>query len=213
VLLGRWDEALAMSERARHLWVESGKPAAGYAMRGFIAAIDVARARQDDPLAETYREILDTIMMAFPAESSLRRWLGYGGTDLGPIAEAVNQMARTATGLPERAERGLNRLLDAGETLSAERMGELLTRAEEGHFRPLEAQVRRGLGVLGRDQEMLMRSLAIWEEIGAVPYAARVRCERALLTGDQAELDKGLTVLERLGDRLQVGRYERRQVG
>jgi hypothetical protein len=48
--------------------------------------------------------------------------------------------------------------------------------------------------------------------MGAVPYAARVRCERALLSGDHAELENGLAVLERLGDRLQVGRYER-QVG
>jgi hypothetical protein len=60
---------------------------------------------------------------------------------------------------------------------------------------------------------MLTRSLAIFDELGAVPYAARVRCERALLTGDHAELDEGLAVLERLGDRLQVSRYERRQVG
>ena len=55
--------------------------------------------------------------------------------------------------------------------------------------------------------------LTLWEDMGAVPYAARVRCERALVTGDQAELDAGLAVLERLGDRLQVGRYERCQVG
>jgi hypothetical protein len=48
--------------------------------------------------------------------------------------------------------------------------------------------------------------------MGALPYAARVRCELALLTGDRTELDKGLAVLERLGDRLQVGRYDR-QVG
>ena len=104
-------------------------------------------------------------------------------------------------------------MLDAGETMSAERLGELLKTAEEGHFRPLEAQARRGLGVIGRDTAMLTQSLAIWEEMKAVPYAARVRCERALLTGDHPELDAGLAVLERLGDRLQVSRYERRQVG
>ncbi|TMD87052.1 MAG: hypothetical protein E6I78_03750 [Chloroflexi bacterium] len=211
-LLGRWDEVLVMSERARLLWLEALKPASGYAVRGFMAAIDVAHARQDDRLAESYREILDTILMAFPAESHFRRWLGYGGTDLKPIAQALIQMALTTRGLPERAERGLSRLLDAGEPLPAHRLGELLQTAEEGRFRPLEAQVRRGLGVVGRDRDMLSRSLALWEGMGALPYAARVRCELALLTGDRAELDKGLAVLERLGDRLQVGRYER-QVG
>src|SRR2546430_16658906 len=128
---------LFRSERARQLWLESGKPSAGYAVRGFMALIDVAHARQDDRLAESHREILDTILLAFPADSFFRRWLGYGGPDLRPIEAAVDQMARTATGLPERAERGLNLLLDAGEPLPADRLGELLRRAGAGHLRPL----------------------------------------------------------------------------
>jgi len=212
-LLGRWDEALLMGERTRQLWLEARKPSAGYAIRGFMAVIDVARARQDDHLAESYSEILDTILMAFPAASHFRQWLGYGGSDLRPIAAAVGEMARTKYGLPERAERGLNLLIDAGQAPSTDQLGKLLKMAEEGAFRPLEAQARRGLGVVSGDRDMLTRSLAIFEEIGALPYAARARCERALLTGDHAELDKGLTVLERLGDRLQLSRYERRQVG
>jgi predicted ATPase/class 3 adenylate cyclase len=212
-LLGRWDEALLMGERARQLWLEARKPAAGYAMRGLMAVIDVARARQDDRLAESYREMLDAILMAFPADSHFREWLGYGGSDLSRIPEAVSEIAGTLSGLPERAERGLNLLLDAAQPPTAGRLTELLAFAERGHFRPLEAQVRRGLGVVGRDRDMLTRSLELWEAMGAVPYAARVRCERALLTGDETELEKGLAVLERLGDRLQLGRYERRQVG
>ena len=212
-LLGRWDEALLMGERARALWIESRKPAAGYALRGLMAVIDVARARQDDRLVESYREMLDAILMAFPADSHFRPWVGYGSGDLRLVAETLSEIARTLTGLPERAERGLNLLLDAGEGLSADRLGELLEFAEDGHFRPLEAQVRRGLGMVGRDLGMMTRALELWEEMAAVPYVARVRCERALLTGDHAELDNGLAVLERLGDRLQLGRYERRQVG
>lgn len=212
-LLGRWDEALLMGERTRQLWLEARKPSAGYAVRGFMAVIDVAHARQDDRLAESYKEILDTILMAFPAGSHFRQWLGYGGSDLRPILEAVSAMAQAGTGLPERAERGLNLLIDAGQAPSTDHLGRLLKMAEEGSFRPLEAQARRGLGVVNGDRDMLTRSLAIFEEIGALPYAARARCELALLTGDHAELDKGLTVLERLGDRLQLSRYERRQVG
>jgi len=129
-----------------------------------------------------------------------------------PIEAVVREMARTE-GLVERAERGVNLLLDAGQPPAADRLRELLEWAQRGSFRPLEAQARRGLGVVGRDADMLARSLTLWEEMGAVPYAARVRCERALLTGDHAELEKGLAVLEGLGDRLQVSRYERRQVG
>jgi len=212
-LLGRWDEALVMGERARQLWLEAGRPAAGYAVRGLMALIDVARARQDDRLAESYREILDAILMAFPTDSHFRRWLGYGSPDLRPVEEAVSQVARTTPGLPERAERGLSLLFDTGQAPGTDRLRELLELAERGSFRPLEAQVCRGLGAVGRDRDMLTRSLDLWEAMGAVPYAARVRCERALLTGDETELEKGLAVLERLGDRLQLARYERRQVG
>jgi hypothetical protein len=151
--------------------------------------------------------------MAFPAESHFRHWLGYGGPDLAPIEVAVDQFAWRGGGLVERAERGLNLLNDVGQPPVPDRMTELLAFAEGGSFRPLEAQVRRGLGLARRDHEMLTRALTLWEEMGALPFAARVRCERALLSGDDADLQKGLAVLERLGVRLQVGRYERRQVG
>ena len=212
-LIGRWDEALAMGDRARQLWLESGKPSAGYAVRGFMAAIDVARARQDEQLAEVYRDLLATIVMAFPQDSPFRRWLGYGEADLFPIEEALEGVPITTTGLIERVERGLNLLIDAGKLPSMQRLNEILQRAQEGNFRPLEAQARRGLGIARRDVDMLSTSLALWEEFGALPYAARVRCERALLTGDHAELEAGLAVLDRIGDRLQLGRYERLAVG
>lgn len=212
-LLGKWSDALAMGERARQLWIESRKPAAGYAVRGWMSVIDVARARQDDRLVESYGEILDTILLAFPADSNFRRWVGYGRGNLAGVATAVSHMAKTATGLPERAERGLNLLVDAGGNMVPEQVQGLLDRAQRSRFRPLEAAARRALGVAARDIAMLTRSLALWDEIGAIPYAARVQCEIALLTGDESELLKGLGVLERLGDRLQVGRYEQRQVG
>jgi hypothetical protein len=212
-LLGRWDEALAMGERARQLWLESGKPSAGYAVRGFMAVIDVARAREDEQLADVYRELLRSIVMAFPPDSPFRRWLGYGESDPRPIEEAIKRVPIQTTGLIERVERGLNLLIDAGKLPSEERLTEILERSREGNFRPLQAQALRGLGVARRDLEMLSASLQLWEEFGALPYAARVRCERALLTGDHAELEAGLAVLERLGDRLQLGRYERLAVG
>jgi len=207
-LLGRWDEALAMGERARQLWLEAMKPAAGYALRGFMAAIDVARARQDEGRAEAYREILETITRAFAEGSEFRRWLDYGRSDLAPIEEAVNRMPIGDTGLIERAERGLNLVLDAGRPPAVGRLEVILRRAQQGSFKPLEAQTLRGLGLARRDPEILARSVILWEGMGAQPY-----CERALMTGDQSELESGLAALERLGDRWQLGRYEQRQVG
>src|ERR1700694_6209204 len=34
-LLGRWDDALTTAERARQLWIDSGRPSAGYSLKGF----------------------------------------------------------------------------------------------------------------------------------------------------------------------------------
>jgi hypothetical protein len=211
-LLGRWDESMLWAERARQLWLESQRPAAGYATRGLAAAIDVALARQDERLAELYREMLDAIVRAFPAESPFTPWANYGGQDLAPMVSVVERMVLTGAGLSERGERALNRLLDAGQPPAADLMQGILTWAERSTLRPLEAQARRGLGLLGHDPGMLSRSLTLWEEMGATPYVARLQCELALLTANRRELDNGLAALERLGDRLQLSRYER-QVG
>src|SRR5260370_42175211 len=131
-----------------------------------MAAIDVARAREDDRLAESYREVLDTILMAFPADSHLRKWHGYGGPDLVPIEAVVSEMARTE-GLVERAERGLNLLLDAGQPPAADRLRELLEWAQRGSFRPLEAEPRRGLGGAGRAAAIEAAAAARWEGVTA----------------------------------------------
>src|SRR5260370_26278195 len=48
-LLGRWDEALLMGERARQLWLEARKPSAGYAVPGFISVGGVAPAPRGVP--------------------------------------------------------------------------------------------------------------------------------------------------------------------
>ena len=69
------------------------------------------------------------------------------------------------------------------------------------------------MGRAERDRGRLDRSLALLERAGALPYAARVRCERAFITGDRAEMEAGLRVLEQLGDAEQVARFERLAVG
>jgi hypothetical protein len=76
-------------------------------------------------------------------------------------------------------------------------------------LRLLEAQARRALGIAVRDPAELARALEIFEKAGAAPYAARVRCERALLTSDRSELEAGMRVLESLGDLDQLARVAR----
>ena len=76
-----------------------------------------------------------------------------------------------------------------------------------GH-RVLEAQARRALGVGSTNPQELARAQSIFEQIGATPYAARARCERALLVGDKREFGVGVRALEAIGDVDQIARLE-----
>jgi class 3 adenylate cyclase len=212
-LLGRWDDALAMAQRARQLLIESGQSSAGYALRGFMAAVDVARARQDERLAELYRATHDEISGAFPEATPFRRWLGYGSTDLESCQDAVEHFL-TGPGLQvERLERGMSMLLDHDRLPSTAGLLSVLTYCSKYEYPLLEAQAERALGRAQRNVTRLDRAITLFDRSGARPYAARVRCERALITGEHAEMEAGLQVLERLGDAEQVGRFERLQVG
>jgi class 3 adenylate cyclase len=212
-LLGRWDDALAMAQRARQLLIESGQSTAGYALRGFMAAVDVARARQDGRLMDLYRATHDEISGAFPEATPFRRWLGYGSTDLESCQGAVEHFL-TGPGLQvERLERGMSMLLDHDRLPSTPGLLSVLTYCSKYEYPLLEAQSERALGQAQREVTRLDRAITLFDRSGARPYAARVRCERALITGDHGEMESGLQVLERLGDAEQVGRFERLQVG
>ncbi|MDQ6691818.1 MAG: hypothetical protein M3Z13_03515, partial [Candidatus Dormibacteraeota bacterium] len=211
-LLGRWDEALAAGERARQLWLEAGRPSAGYSIRGFVSVIDVARAREDRETRETHTAILEEIAMAFQEDAPARLVLGYGRTDLDAIEHALLRGA-TQPGQPEGIERFLSVLLDHDRIPPVGVLSGVLASASRREFPILEAQVRRGIGLHTADRAELGRSLDLLERAGAIPYVARVRCERGLITGDRPELEAGLAILERLGDIDQLGRFQRRSIG
>jgi len=210
-LLGRWDEALTVAERGRQLWIECGRPAAAYAAFGFMGAMDIVRARQDHKFLELYGEIVDGIMAAFPTGTPVRRWLGYGHLDFGALQESMTHYQRDSH--MQRFERALNLLLDNDRLPPPGVMFRTATYAQANELLLVEAQAQRALGRAERDVERLSRSIDLLVRAAAVPYVARVRCERALLTGSQTEMEEGLAVLEKLGDVDQLGRFERLQVG
>jgi class 3 adenylate cyclase len=211
-LVGQWDEAMAMADRAYQLWIESGRHAAGYALRGFMSAIDIGRARGDDGTVQLYASVYDEISGAFPEGGAFRRWIGYGSADLGVVERAVAAYHFAPITQVERVERGLSYLLDYDRLPDVE-FAERILGFSKGEFPIVEAQALRLIGRAKRDVESLNRALEFLERTRAAPYAARVRCERALITGDHREMDAGLLVLEQLGDQQQLGRFERLQVG
>ncbi len=209
-LLGRWDEALAVAEHARKIWAEGGLIPAAYCVHGFIAALDVGRARHDTQLVDRYRAVLDEILKHFAADSLFGRLRPYGRGDIEALeAEVIGGFGTIPRARQQLVERTLSLYSDLDRSLAPEAIQRIVTSAAADSLKLLEAQARRALGISMRDTAELTRALGIFEETGAVPYAARVRCERALLTGDQSELEAGMHVLEALGDLDQLARVER----
>jgi class 3 adenylate cyclase len=209
-LLGRWDEALAVAEHARKIWAEGGLIPAAYCVHGFIAALDIGRARHDTQLVDRYRAVLDEILKHFAADSLFGRLRPYGRGDIETLeAEVVGGFGTIPRARQQLVERTLSLYSDLDRSLAPGAIQRIVTSAAADGLKLLEAQARRALGISMRDSVELTRALEIFEETRAVPYAARVRCERALLTRDQSELEVGMQVLESLGDLDQLARVER----
>jgi hypothetical protein len=209
-LLGRWDEALAIAERARKIWAEGGLIPAAHCVHGFIAALDIGRARHDSQLVEQYGAVLDEILKHFAADSLFGRLRPYGRGDLETLeADVVRRFDAIPRARQQLVERTLSLCTDLDRWLPPEATRPIVESAAADGLKLLEAQARRALGIALRDTAELTRALEILEETRAVPYAARVRCERALITGDRGELEAGMRVLEALGDLEQLLRVER----
>src|SRR5260370_14778499 len=130
-----------------------------------------------------------------PEGAHYRLWQGYGNQDIAPIARAVDRFQLGQMFRIDHLERGLSRLLDQDQVPSASRIETILEYSRAHELAMVEAQADRALGLAHRNVEALNRSFNAFNRIGAVPYAARVRCERAVLTGDHAEVQAGLAVL------------------
>jgi hypothetical protein len=210
VLRGRWDAALSTAERAVQAWIEGGRHSAGYAMRGFLAAIDVARGRQDDVLFERFREVIDEITRAFEAEGRTEHSIrdrAYLAADLDTLVTIADGFQQGFLGA-ERVERLLSLLTDRRVAPPPATLERIVEASRSGALRILEAQALRALGAAGGDVALLSQAIVLLDLADAAPYAARARIERAQLTGDGDELAAGIRVLESLRDFDYLSRVE-----
>jgi len=201
---GSLDEAVEAAERARTLWIESGRGAAGYALHGFLAGLAVAHARRSDAQLERFREPLDAIgaVVGHQGRKHPLEFLSHDPLEPDHYLRYFDQRQ------PETIELAIAFASDR-DTPPPERLLERLRAGDRYASTPLvEAEIARALGLLRRDAARLTEAIAIFERCGAVPSAARARCERATLTDDQAELRAGVAILERLGDARQLARFK-----
>jgi tetratricopeptide (TPR) repeat protein len=201
--LGRWDEGVSMFWRCIETWNDAGRHAAGYSLRGFVAGLDIARARGDGRAETAAGDTILSILNRYPASNPvqrLRKFVEGDGefTSDDPPSEAVPH---------EQLERRLNLANDRRQAVPAVVMDALLERATRVRVPILEAQARRSFGLARRDVSQMTAALEIWERMGAVPSIGRAKAERGWITGDPAETEAGLAILKKLGDVNYVDRF------
>src|SRR5919204_3515 len=204
-LSGRWDEALATGDRSIGLWHESGEATALYALTGLVGALRVAGGRRMVAQRDRLREMLESITTR-SAGAVNELWLSVIGQDADDIEKGLGRSAN-----PNPVAHALSILCDLGRPPDAQLLQGVKARLLGVSTAAIEAESERCIGLASRDVAALTRALEAFSKMRAEPFVARVRCERALISGDAEDLEAGLAVLEALGDVEQVQRYERRR--
>ncbi len=207
MLLGRWDEAVTVFYRALEAWRDAGRHAAGYGLRGFLAGLDIGRARGDARIVSAASEAITSIIARFPGDSVHQ-----------PLAVHVSGAAEFSADDPalnpsypaEALERRLALAGDLRTMLVDDLLDMLLEQSVQRRVPLVEAQVRRCIGLARRDAKELAAAIAIWEPRGALPNLGRARAEHGLITNDAAEIDAGIAILKKLGDNHYLDRFATR---
>jgi class 3 adenylate cyclase len=204
MILGRWDESVTMFWRAQEAWNDAGRHAAGYGLRGFVAGLDIARARGDTRIQTAATEAIVSIVSRFPETHTHQLLLTYVRGDAGLLhQDQINRGPYPS----ELAERRLALACDNREAVHEQMLVEGLAAAEAKRQPLLAAQLQRALGLANRDPTRFSAALETWERCGAVPNIGRARAERGLVSGDPAETDAGLAILRKLGDSYYLDRF------
>ena len=204
MMLGRWDEAVTMFWRAIEAWNDAGRHAAGYGLRGFVAGLDIARARGDARIQGAASEAITSIVSRFDSAHLHQQLQSYGQGDAGLTPDTTIFLAAYPS---ELAERRVSLMCDNRAGLPPTLLEEGLAAAIAKREPLLEAQLQRALGLANRDPARFAAALKIWERSGALPCIGRARAERGLVTGEAAETDAGLSILRKLGDTYYLDRF------
>jgi len=205
-LMGKWDEVESTTERAYGFWLESGRPLAGYSMRGFTSALIVAHARRDQARIERWSEVMHEIGSQFglrrAQNNAIADW------DLEALAASLTEeRLGSVIGRFDYAATFLTIVSDDRRHVDPTYVESLLAVSRQGSGRILEACVLRHRGVQAADVSDLDRAREIFASAGARPYQARCRCEAAIIRADRNELDAGMAYLESIRDEVQIERY------
>ncbi|MEP6470021.1 MAG: adenylate/guanylate cyclase domain-containing protein [Chloroflexota bacterium] len=211
-LLGRWDEMAEAIERCRALWIEADRPAAGYALQGLLAGVDVARRRRDDLPYQRWREVADHILGRFDPAHPTAAVRAIVALDAEGISAIVSHPERYGERI-HFIELAMSVACDHGIACDEAALDRTIRRAEALGTPVVEAQARRLRGTQRGDTQELEQSLALFGAVEAEPFVARVLAEIGLQTSDDGRLSDGLNRLERLGELEQLEWFRSRMGG
>jgi class 3 adenylate cyclase len=214
-LRGRWEELEHVGAQALELWAATGREAAGFAIRGFIDCLLVARARRDTEAAARYQSTVADILDRFPLDHPTRRLTVFldpsGATAAGYLADHDVVLGELGVlGRGDYAERAIAICSDHGWRLPEKELTALRDEARRRGAVLLEAQLLRAIGLATGDAGALRSALTTYEACAAAPYVARTKIELGRLTADDALVQSGKAELETLGDLEQLGRADAR---
>lgn len=188
LLLGRWDEVTELGDRVLAIWNES-QEAIGPSRLGFIAGLDVARARRDASRASHFREVLLQLGPKVPSGDML---VAYAESEPSAIEASVLKALKRGWGRLDVIERALSLLCDQGCTIAESTIKEVSQHRWASRAPLVQAQVLRA-------QSDYASAAKIFASAGAVPYEARARIEIALKAGIEPE-ESPVAILRDLGD-------------
>ena len=204
-LRGDWDGALASAGRAEGLWIDLERVAAGYATRGFLAAFEIAGARQDDAGMTRWREVLLEIHRNFKLSIRSDIQTAIVTNDLGAIRRLLESREANAIGY-ETWDRAISFMCDRGQPPDEVAIGHALDIVFPQAVMT-RAQLARARGLRSADRASFEAALATLRAAGARPAVGRVEIELGRLIGDEALVASGVKILAALGDIDQLDRY------
>ncbi|HTC86467.1 MAG TPA: hypothetical protein VK656_07165, partial [Candidatus Acidoferrum sp.] len=209
-VLGRWDEAISAFARLEIAWQEAGRPSVGYAAHGFLAALDIARARRDDALTDRARGGFEAIADEMGKDARISFLRAFVTLDLASIERDVVAHFWRSRGRLDNLDRVIAACSDRGHLIAEPTLRELLDYLVPRGVRLVAAQTRRALGLRTGDPAELRFALEEFERMNARPYVARTKTELGTLEGDPALRAAGERELETLGDIDQLERVTQR---
>jgi class 3 adenylate cyclase/tetratricopeptide (TPR) repeat protein len=198
LLLGRWDMVVELGDRALRVWVET-REAIGPGRVGFVAGLEVARARRDSLRTSQFTEALRGIALQSPSGPMIT---AFDDLDASAMEHQVLDSMKFGYGRSDLVERLLSNLADRKWSFSRSDLDVLTSHFDRWRIPLIQAHLLRLQGDFERAAE-------IFGAIGATPYLARARIELAESRGIAPD-PESVAVLQRLGD---IEYLESHQIG